>query len=166
MKLWISILLLAAVLTGCSSPVYETMGGVVHVGQEIHTPRNILLEIPQDATVLTVSGTDMLYVCDGYTMSLQNLPAGDLASTIEMLSGYTPDRLTIVESLCGDHKRYDWVWVAAGEGGDVLCRAAVLDDGKFHYSLCVTAEANAVADLSQSWNDLFSSFCLETENAA
>ena len=158
--------MLAALITGCSTPVYETMGSVVHVGQQEDTPRSVLLDIPQEATVLTVSGTDMLYACDGYTMSLQNLPAGDLAATVQTLSGYSPDRLTVVQSRCGDHDRYDWVWVAAGEGGDVLCRAAVLDDGKFHYSLCVMAQAGAVPDLSQNWNDLFASFCLETETSA
>lgn len=161
MKVLVSILLLVVMLSACSSPVYETMGGVVHVGSENHTPRSILLEIPQDAALLTASGTDTLYTCDGYTMSLQNLPSGDLSATIRTLSGYDPELLTIIESSCGDHKRYDWVWVAAGEGGDVLCRAAVLDDGKFHYSLCVTAESNEIADLSQEWNTLFSSFCLE-----
>ncbi len=166
MKVWISVLVLAALLTGCSSPVYETMGNVVHVGQQTRLPRTVLLEIPRDAAVLTASGTDLLYTCEGYTMSMQVLPAGDLAATVRSLSGFAPERLTILESRCGDHTRHDWVWVSAGEGGDVLCRAAVLDDGNYHYCLTVAGEDSATAQLSEAWNQLFATFCLETENAA
>ncbi len=166
MKVAISICLLLVVLTGCSQPVYETLGNVVHVGQQQENYREILLNFPEDASVLTASGTDILYSCDGYTMSLQNLRAGDIAATIRTLSGYDPAKLTVIESKCGDHKRYDWVWVAAGEEGDVLCRGAILDDGNCHYTLCVSADADAAGKLSQAWNELFDSFCLASREEA
>lgn len=164
MKKAVWFLALALVLSGCSAPVYETLGNVVHVGQMDATPRQIVLSLPADAAVLTASGTDMLYNCSDYTMSLQTLPAGDFAATVRTLSGYEPSQLTVLQSQCADHSRCDWVWVAAGEEGDVLCRAAVLDDGNYHYSLCVFADADAAADLTDTWNDLFHSFCLDTQN--
>ena len=163
MKVAVSIILLLAVMTGCHAPVYETMGNVVHVGQQQVHIREVLLDFPEDASVLASAGTDTLYICDGYTMSLQNFQSGDLAATIRSLCGYDKEKLTVMESKCGDHKRYDWVWVAAGEEGDVLCRGAILDDGFCHYSLCVSADAKLTGDLSQTWNELFESFCLASQ---
>lgn len=163
MKKAVCFLALLMVLSGCSAPVYETMGNVVHVGQNNAVPRQIVLSLPADASVLTASGTDMLYTCTDYTMSLQTFHSGDLPATVRTLSGHEPAQLTIMQSQCNDHSRYDWVWVAAGEEGDVLCRAAVLDDGNFHYSLCVFANADDAAELTSVWNELFRSFCLDTQ---
>ncbi len=154
-------LALLLIFSGCSAPVYETLGNVVHVGQNDTLPRSVVLSLPADAAVLTSSGTDRLYTCTGYTMSLQTQPSGDLAGTVRQLSGFDMDQLTLLQTACGDHSRYDWVWVAAGENGDVLCRASVLDDGNYHYSLCVTADASATAELTEAWNELFHSFCLD-----
>ncbi len=161
LKKVVFLLVLLLLCSGCSAPVYETLGNVVHVGANDALPREAALSLPADAAVLTASGTDLLYTCTGYTMSLQTLPSGDMAGTVHHLSGFDMDQLTMVQSVCGDHSRYDWVWVAAGENGDVLCRAAVLDDGNFHYSLCVMADATATAELTDAWNELFSSFCLD-----
>lgn len=166
MKVVVCFFLLLTLLTGCSEPVYETMGNVVHVGQPQTSFREVLLDFPEDASVLTASGTDILYACGGYTMSLQNMQSGDISATIRTLSGYDPAQLTVIESKCGDHNRYDWVWVAAGEEGDVLCRGAILDDGNCHYSLCVSADANEAGPLSQTWNELFDSFCLAPKEEA
>lgn len=166
MKKWMYFLIAALILTGCAAPTFETLGDVAHVGGQASLPRQILLALPVDAAVLTATGTDMLYTCTDYTMSLQTLPSGDLSATVRALCGYEADQLTVLQSQCGDHGRYDWVWVAAGEEGDVLCRGAVLDDGNFHYSLCVSADADAAADLTDDWNELFQSFCLDSRNEA
>jgi hypothetical protein len=160
LKKVICILLMLGLLSGCSGEVFETIGNVVHVGQEERLPRVIAIRLPADATVLTSVGEDRMYVCNGYTMSLQTLPGGDLNETVRTLSGYEANRLTVVKSRCGDHDRYDWVWVATGECGDVLCRAAVLDDGNYHYALTAVADENVMP--TDAWNGLFSSFCLET----
>ena len=132
MKKWIWILVLGVCLTGCEAEVFETMGNVVHVGQMDAPLGQVILQLPENASILTATGKDTLYDCGDYTISLQTVPAGDFTATVRMLCGYDPDRLTMLQSQCGDHSRYDWVWVAAGENGDVLCRAAVLDDGNYH----------------------------------
>ena len=156
----ICLVLMMVMLSGCTAEVYETMGNVVHVGQMEAAMRQIVLEFPEEATVLTGSGTDVIYTCHDYTMSLHNFPSGNIAETIRVLCGYDVQQLTVIETSCGDHKRYEWVWVAAGEAGDVLCRGAVLDDGNYHYGLCVSAEAEQAAALREEWSNLFASFCL------
>lgn len=152
----------ALLLTGCAAPVYETISDVVHVSATEPDMRKTVLALPADAAVLTASGTDMLYTCGDYTMSLQSMESGDLAATVRTLSGYELAQLTVMETVCGDHTRYEWVWTCAGETGDALCRAAVLDDGNYHYCLCAFADADAAGELAEAWNALFRSFCLES----
>lgn len=163
LKKVILFIVLAFILSGCSTANFETVGNVDHTGQNSVLPRTIQLSLPPDAAVLTASGTDMLYTCNDYTLSLQTFPAGDLDATVRNLCGFSAADVTLLHSQCDDHRRADWVWVAAGEGGDMLCRAAILDDGNFHYSLCVYAAADEAAELTELWNQLFASFCLEKE---
>lgn len=161
LKKIICLLVTALLFAGCSAPVYETLGDVDHVSATQPQLRQTVLEFPGDAAILTASGSDMLYTCGDYTMSLQSLEAGNLASTVRTLSGYDPSQLTVMETVCGDHTRYEWVWTSAGEQGDVVCRAAVLDDGNYHYCLTASADADKAGTLTEAWNELFRSFCLE-----
>ena len=161
MKRIICLLASFLLLAGCSAPVYETLGPVEHVSATTPRLRQTVLEFPGDAAILTASGSDMLYTCGEYTMSLQSLVSGDLTSTVRNLSGYDPSQLTILETVCTDHTRYEWVWTSAGETGDVVCRAAVLDDGNYHYCLTVSTDAEKAGDLTEAWNELFRSFCLQ-----
>ena len=160
MKITICLLVAALLLTGCSAGVYETIADVKHVSATQPPMRKTVLEFPKDAAILTASGSDMLYTCGDYTMSLQSLPAGDLSSTVRTVCGYEMSQLTVMETQCGDHTRYEWVWTSAGENGDVLCRAAVLDDGDYHYCLSVQVDAEQAGTVNQTWNELFRSFCL------
>lgn len=161
MKKIICLLTAVLLLTGCSTSVYETIGDVDHVSATQPPMRKTVLEFPKDAAILTASGSDMLYTCGDYTMSLQSLPAGDLSSTVRTVCGYEMSQLTVMETVCTDHTRYEWVWTSAGENGDVLCRAAVLDDGDYHYCLSVQVDADQAGTVNQAWNELFRSFCLE-----
>ncbi len=161
--IWMTVFCL--LLSGCSSATFETMGPVAHVAQTVLPVRGILLDIPADAAVLTASGPDSIYTCGDFDLSLQVLPAGDIRSTVLQVCGYEPERLTILECADGDFDRYDWSWTAAGENGDVICRAAVLDDGNYHYSLCVSADAALAGGLTEQWNALFSSFGLGEHTA-
>lgn len=162
MKKCIIVLFFVLLLTGCSAAqTYETLGDVEHVSATLPDPQQIMLQLPTDASVLTSAANEgTMYLCGDYTILLQTLQSGNLPATVQTLSGFTPERLTMLQSRCGNHDRYDWVWTAAGEAGDTLCRAAVLDDGVYHYALTVMASAEDAGSLTDDWNELFSSFCL------
>lgn len=165
MKNILCFLLILALLAGCSAPVYETLGEVVHVGQNQAKTRQILLRLPPEANLLTFSGEDRLYLCDGYTLTLQTLPAGDLAATVRQLSGRELSALTCIESGCADHVRRDLSWTAMADEGQMVCRGVILDDGNYHYCLSVMANSEDAAALQETWGSLLFSFCLETETA-
>ena len=57
-------------------------------------------------------------------------------------------------------KRYDFVWASAGENGDQLGRAVILDDGNYHYCLSVLRDADTTERSQIVWRDVFDSFKL------
>ncbi len=161
-KVW-SILLSVLMLAGCSSGKdLETLGSVPQQPSTFPSPAQVLLELPEGAvTDVFGSEEEASYSCDGYSISMKTLEAGDLKATIQDLTGYDPENLSVMESASGKADRYDFVWTATAEQGDLIGRAAVIDDGSFHYCLSVLTEAANAGSLAEEWNDLFGSFCLE-----
>ena len=162
MKRGILFLLVLLILTGCSSATWETLGDIPH--QDVAAPamQQVLLTLPEDSAEAVWSGeNERMYLCEDYSIHIQTLDGGNIASTVQELSGFSPKNLTIVESRCGNHQRYEFVWTAVSEEGDLISRCALLDDGNYHYALTVTAAASDVGVLTDQWNTLMGSFCLE-----
>ena len=121
--------------------------------------QKIKLSLPKDATAPTLYSEECgsLYLCDGYTISVQTLEGGDMDRTLRQLTGFGKADLTVMETDVDGLKRYSCVWSAAGEGGDHVGRALVLDDGSYHYAVSVMAEFSRAGDLSAKWQELFAS---------
>ena len=163
MKKWWVIIGISLLLTGCSArETFET------VEDEILQPAmaevgEVSLALPPEASAQTMlsNGDDRLYFCDGYTAAVQILSRGDLDRTCRQLCGFGMEDLNILQTATGDHQRYDWVWTAAGEGGDQLGRVAVIDDGKYHYCVSLVADAGMAGELENSWSKLLASFFVD-----
>lgn len=160
MKKWWIMLCCTCLLTGCAAAdTFES------IDDELLQPvmaeaGQINLSLPPEASIESMLGSDgdNLYFCDGYTAAVQIMDRGDLDKTCRRLCGFGADGLSIMETSSGSAKRYDWVWTAVGEGGDVLGRAAVIDDGKYHYCVSLLAAADTAGELESSWNKLLGSF--------
>ena len=160
MKKFVCIISVCLLLTGCSAK--ETFE-VISDGYEPHTaePRQVICALPDDATAQTIqSDYGQLYFCDGYEIALQTMPSGDVDKTLRELTGFGKDDITVIQTGTENSARYDFVWTAAGEGGDMVGRAAVLDDGNYHYCMTVMASQENAAKLRQTWKSLFESFIL------
>lgn len=158
LKKLVGFLLLAALLTGCApEETLETVNDewVVPVMAQ---PREISVRLPEDALapVLEQDGRQ-LYMGQDYEIMLETLASGDLSATIRTLSGYDKDQLTVLNTRQEEAERYEFVWTAAGETGDRLGRAVILDDGDYHYCLSVLRDPG---DTHVVWRDVFSSFTL------
>ena len=158
MKKWIWICLLPVFLTGCrAEETLETVSDewVVPVMAQ---PREISVRLPED-TVLPVLEQEgrRLYMAQGYEIILETLASGDVDATVRTLCGYGKDQLTVLETRQEDADRYEFVWTTAGEQGDRLGRAVILDDGNYHYCLSVLRDAG---DTLVVWRDVFGSFAL------
>ena len=158
MKRLVWMVLLAALLAGCAAEeTLETVNDewIVPVMAQ---PREISVRLPDNALtpVLEQDGRQ-LYMAQDYEIMLETLVSGDLNATIRTLSGYEKNQLTVLETRQGDTDRYDFVWTMAGEKGDRLGRAVILDDGDYHYCMSVLRDAG---DTLIVWRDVFNSFSL------
>lgn len=157
---WI-ILALALVLTGCQAvPTFETLGNV-YASQDIPEQRAFSLSLPAEAAAQTITGdTGTIYFCDDYEIVVEILSAGDLDATVQTLTGFDADALTLMQTKSADHSCYECAWTSAAESGFQVGRAKILDDGIWHYCLSVFAPADDVGVLQDDWQELFDSFTL------
>ena len=165
MKKWIAMIGVAVLLAGCGAKAtFETVTDDDALPVSV-VVRRIDLELPKEASqpVMKTDGGDTLYMCNGYTLTMQTLPGGDLDRTMRQITGYGKDQLHSVRTRIPMADRYDLVWSAAGEGGDQILRAAVLDDGQNHYAVTVSADAESAGDLQKNWNQLLGSVSLRTD---
>lgn len=161
MKKLCVIFLCAVALTGCSSVgTFETLGNVLDQ-QEVPAQQEVVYQLPEDAAAQTMEAEcGEMYFCDGYEITVQTLNAGDLDATLRELTGFGRDQLTVMETGLTAAARYECVWTAAGEGGDQVGRAVILDDGNYHYCMTVMADAASAAQLREEWKSLLDSFIL------
>lgn len=159
-KCW--ILVIALLLAGCGAQqTLETISDVY--AQPVSASiQQVIVDVPQDAgvAVLQSDDTGKLYLCDGYTVTVQTMEAGDLEKTLRTVTGYSKEELSILQTQQENVKRYECVWTAAGEAETQVGRACVLDDGDYHYTVTVMAGESLAGELSQTWKELFDSFRL------
>ena len=159
MKIFLCVIL-AVLLTGCTQPKdFETMSDS-YIEPERPLAQKVVFQLPEDAAkaVLESDGTGTLYLCDGYWVAVQTLPAGNLDATVREVTGYGADQVQLWQRKEGDIARYSCVWASAGEGGDQMGKATILDDGSYHYALTVMAAAEDAGNLTETWNALMDSF--------
>lgn len=141
-KCWIAAAL-ALLLAGCGAQeTFETVSDVYEV-KDLPPAMQVQVMLPDDAAVPAMedSRTGQIYLCDGYFVTVQILEAGDLNRTLQESTGFSKENLPIIETARDGLKRYECVWTSAGEAGDQVGRAVVLDDGSYHYVVTVMADA-------------------------
>ena len=161
MKKYLWMLLPVLLLCGCGAQeTMETISDEILL-PVMAQPRDISVELPGEAALPVVENdAGRIYICDEYEIVLQTLDAGDLNRTMQTLSGMERENLTVMETMADGVIRYEFVWTSAGEQGEQLGRAVVLDDGTYHYCLSALRAADK-ADKSQiNLNQVFQSFKL------
>jgi hypothetical protein len=160
-KLWI-IGALALLLCGCGAQ--ETFETVEDVWAAPTQPamQHILLDLPADANAPALQSDtgDKLYLCDGFSVTVHVLQAGDMEKTLRTVTGYEKEDLQTALS-AGD--RFHCVWTAAGEGQTQVGKTTVIDDGNYHYALTVMMPETAAGELQQQVQQIFNSFRLTQE---
>lgn len=164
-KKWI-VLLLALALTGCGrAETMETVADEMDV-PVMAQPRKISVDLPGQAEAAMETESGRLYVTDDYEIMVETLAGGDLNATVESISGMDADQLTVMRTQEDGCKRYEFVWACAGEGGEQLGRAVILDDGNYHYCLSVQRPAEPEKPTQVVWSQVFQSFSLAEESEA
>lgn len=165
MKKVFVLILGVLLLCGCAANgEYETVNCTVPVVQR--APRQqIYVQLPGDLTVPVIAQEEegTLYECSEYTLTLQTMEGGDLERTLLNCTGFSSDNLKVITTQRQGITRHTCAWTAAGEGGPQVGRLAVLDDGSWHYVLCVMADAQMAGDLESEWKHIFDTFRLESQ---
>lgn len=156
MKKLCFLLVFVLLLAGCqAAPTFETMEDV-YAPQPQSTPRQVALDMPENVQTI-VGDSGKLYLCEGYDITVETFASGDLNSTVQLLTGFAPDALTMLQTAASGVRRYECVWTAAGENGDTVGRAVVLDDGQYHYCVTVMSDADTAGEQAGAWQELLSS---------
>ena len=155
------LVLVMLLLSGCAAEeTFETVADEL-VQSVMAQPREISVHLPENAVSPVLEGEgEQVYLCESYEIIIETLASGDLTGTIQAVSGYSKEELTILETQWQDVTRYEFVWAAAGENGDRLGRAVILDDGQYHYCMSVLRDAETAEDSQIVWSDVFNSFTL------
>lgn len=162
MKKLCCVFLVMVMLSGCGTQsAFETIGDMLDM-PVIAIKRDLQLQLPKEATAPVLQSEDggKLYLCDGYTLTVQTLSAGDLDRTMREVTGFSREQLTVMETDQKDYHRYECVWSAAAEEGEQVARSVILDDGYYHYAVTVMADFATAGELSQPWKDLLGSVTL------
>lgn len=161
MKKKIIVGLLALLLTGCAAEeTFETVSDDL-VQPVMAQPREIAVSLPGEVSMPAMeSDSGRMYLASDYEIYIQTLERGDLNATIQTVSGYEQDSLTVMQTSLDGVDRYEFVWTCAGEHGDRIGRGVVLDDGDYHYVMSVLRDADTTENTQIVWNDVFGSFRL------
>lgn len=165
-KLWL-FAILALILCGCRNSIeLETVSDVLQT-PDAAEPMEVSVSIPEGAAlaVMSTPETGSIYFCENYTLSLYTVPSGDLNKTVLDASGFLPSQLPIMKTQKMNCIGYDFVWSAAGERGEQVCRCTILDDENYHYVLTAMADAEVAGELAVGeWDTIFRTFSLVEPN--
>ena len=161
MKFICIVVLLSALLCGCTQPALETVNDV-YVTQPPEERRSIRLELPENAAEAVMEGGEgaRLYLCDGYELRLQTVDARSIDEVLRIVTGYGEDRLTVVKTRDGAFDRYDCVWCSAGEAAEQVGRTAVLSDGSYFYCVSALSHRGSAYGFTQVWREILDSITL------
>ena len=97
-KVWI-LLILPALLSGCAAE--ETLETIADdIAQPVMAqPAQISVDLPDNAVAPVLeSDAEQVYLSEEYEIIIETVSAGDLSATVQRISGYTPDNLTVMET--------------------------------------------------------------------
>ena len=156
-KLWI-LPLLILVLSGCSAQeTLEIVSDIYAVPVSANASR-LELTLPEEAAQPVMeSDSGSLYLCEDYAVTVQTMEAGDVAHTLQSVTGFDREDLTVMQTERDGVKRYECAWTAVGEGTDQICRTVILDNGCSHYAVTVMADYAQAARLTDVWNHILDS---------
>lgn len=162
MKKFLLVLVVGLLLTGCGArETMETVSDIYAVPASV-TMHKVQLSLPDDAVSQSMEAEDgsAMYMCDGYTVTVQTMAGGDLDRTLRGVSGFSGEKLTIMRTRVDDITRYESAWCAAGESEEQICRGLILDDGNYHYAVTIMADYSVAGEKADAWQHIIDSACL------
>ena len=164
MKKWIFglVLVFGIFLCGCNgTESYEVLSDDI-VGVPIAEPAKVELKLPEDSALAVMSGSDwQYYEGEHYQIILQTFSSGNLDQTLQNITGYQIDNLSVIETSVDGIDKFHCAWSAVSDEGELVGRCTILDDGMYHYCLSVLVEADAACEVRDTIDAVFATYALE-----
>lgn len=162
-RMIVMLLVLCALLCSCSAAETFEQLQDVYVAAPPAEPSQIKLELPED-TAQSVMSTDTgkLYFGENYEVLVETYESGDLNKTLQTVTGYPADQLTVMQLRDDGFNRYLCAWSTVTAEGEKVGRCAVLDDGNYHYCLTVLVPASEAGKLQSVVDTLLRSYSLSS----
>ena len=165
-KVWIVLLLICtAVMCGCG--VQETLETIADdVAAFVPTDAaEVQLSFPEEVevSIMESANGNKLYLCDGYSVTVQTMDGGDISKTLREISGYDTEKLTVMKTVQKGTACYESAWSTVGEKGDQSCRTVILDDGTYHYAVTVMADYAQAGQMRETWEKILNSVWINTD---
>lgn len=170
LAVFVLMALVAGLLIGCAQaeePAWETVSDQILSPVEAQTQRyyEITFSVPEDAVAQTMGddGTAVCYIGaeEDYEILSYRTESDSIETVARELSGFRYDTLS---PLCWEQfsmNRYDFVWSAAEDAGQMVHRAAVLEDGNAYYILTYAVREDAASGHQKEMEEVFKSFALQ-----
>lgn len=160
-RMIVIILVLSIALCGCSAAeTFERLNDV-YAATPAAEQAQIKLELPDGAAQSVMStDTSKWYIGENYEVLLETYESGDLNKTLQTVTGYPADTLTVMELKDDGFDRYLCAWSAVTAEGEKVGRCAVLDDGQYHYCLTVMVPAAQAGQLQSVIDSILRSYSL------
>lgn len=165
MKRMILLVICVLLLSGCSTEqTMETLSDDLSVSAAAEASKIFISVDEENAAVFYDGNGGELYLCEGYTVAVQTLVGGDVARSVELLTGFSKEDLTVMQTLRDGLTAYEYVWCAAGEREDQICRGMLIDDGTYHYAVTVMADYTLAGQMQDTWQTVFDSVVINTDS--
>lgn len=149
-------------LTGCSiqTASWETVEDhSVSAEQALY---GIAVGLPETALTDEVEGCRR-YETQSLQVEVSTFFASDFDDAIHRLSGFSADKLTILQTQRFGLPEYQFAWYCQTEEGGKLCRADMVMDGMTCYAVVCCAPENGGEAAREEARQVFSSFGLLPE---
>ena len=167
MKKLILPLVILVFLTGCSSPVWETVDDTIEVSASswLEEVYSIEIGVPRAVSLLDTCDDRSIYSNDDGSFEVETWTflASDLDTAVKMLTGYRADELNILQTERFDLPEYQFAWVTQTEQGSRICRADMVVDGLDHYAVICSTLEGAGDTYASDVRQVISTFGLYTD---
>ena len=164
MKKIVLVLLCMLCLTGCSAEeTMETIADDMAISAGAVASEIGISFDDTDAALFCGADGSKLYLCDGYSVVVQTLEGGDIAKSVQTITGFAKENLTVMQTEKDGLLSYEYAWCTTGEGEDQICRGLILDDGAYHYAVTVMADYTQAGQLQDTWQSILDSVILNTD---
>ena len=152
-------------LSGCGAPAWETVHDNLPTPTEAvwqESAYEISLGIPDHLQLVEEGNTYALYSSEHGEVEIETsrfLTTG-LEQAIEKLSGYSADRMMVLQTQRFELPEYQFAWVSQSEQGTRLYRADLIMDGTCCYAVVCSSLEEAGDYASFEARKVFSTFGL------